>query len=139
MPILHFHLAEGQYTAEQHEALLVESSRFFAEVLACPIDRVRVFIQLYRPEVVAVGGVPLRREDRRAPYFSFIVMEGRSLADRQRLLTGFTDIVERLLGVDRALVRGGIVPVAPENWAIGGVPGSVMRQAEVAARARQAP
>ncbi|QDF97252.1 4-oxalocrotonate tautomerase [Azoarcus sp. DD4] len=137
MPILHFHLAEGQYTAEQHEALLVESSRFFAQVLACPIDRVRVFIQLYRPDLVAVGGVPLCRAVQRAPYFSFVVMEGRSLADRHRLLTGFTDIVERVLGVDRALVRGGIVPVAPENWAIGGVPGSVMRQAEIQERTGQ--
>lgn len=137
MPILHYHLGEGLYSADQHEALLVESSRFFAEVLACPADRVRVFIQLYRPELAAVGGVPLCRTSQRAPYFSFVVMEGRSLADRQRLLTGFTDIVERVLGVDRALVRGGIVPVAPENWAIGGVPGSVMRQGEIAARAGQ--
>ncbi|NMG43839.1 4-oxalocrotonate tautomerase [Aromatoleum toluvorans] len=133
MPILHFHLVEGQYGAEQHRRLLAESSRFFAEVLRCPLDRVRAFIHLYRPELVAVGGEIAG--ERRAPYFSFIVMEGRALDERQRLLAGFTDIVVAALGVDRAEVRGGIVPVLPENWSIGGVPGSVMRQSEIVARA----
>ncbi|NMG73406.1 tautomerase family protein [Aromatoleum diolicum] len=138
MPILHFHLVEGQYSAEQHERLLVESSHFFAEVLRCPLDRVRAFIHLYRPDLVAVAGVPVSVEARRAPYFSFIVMEGRPVEERHRLLAGFTDIVVDTLRVERELVRGGIVPVQPENWSIGGEPGSVRRQAEVAARAAAA-
>jgi|GEM_PF-6634969 len=66
MPILHFHLAEGHYATEQHERLLTEASRFFADVLRCPIDRVRAFIHLYRPELTAVGGVLVSREARRA-------------------------------------------------------------------------
>jgi 4-oxalocrotonate tautomerase len=135
MPILHFHLAEGQYTQPQHEKLLLESSRFFAEVLRCPIDRVRVFIHLFRPDLAAVGGKLVSNDVQRAPYFSFIVLEGRSLEDRQRLLRGFTDIVVDVLQVDRGLVRGGIVPVHPENWSIGGEPASVKREAEVRARA----
>lgn len=134
MPILHFHLVEDQYSPQQHERLLLESSRFFAEVLRCPIERVRAFIHLYRPELIAVGGVPVSREEQRAPYFHFIVLEGRSLEDRQRLLRGFTDIVVDVLGVKRDLVRGGVVPVAPEDWAIGGEPASVKRAVEVAAR-----
>ena len=135
MPILHFHLVEGQYEAEQHERLLVESSRLFAEVLRCPIDRVRVFIHLFRPELTAVGGVLVSDSAARAPYFSFIVLEGRSLEDRQRLMAGFTDIMVEALGVQRELVRGGIVPVHPDNWSIGGVPGSALRRDEIAARA----
>ncbi|WP_068804269.1 tautomerase family protein [Thauera phenolivorans] len=135
MPILHFHLAEGHYATEQHERLLTEASRFFADVLRCPIDRVRAFIHLYRPELTAVGGVPVSREGTRAPYFSFIVMEGRPLEERHRLLAGFTDIVADVLGVERSLVRGGIVPVQPENWSIGGEPASVRRRDEIAARA----
>lgn len=138
MPILHFHLAEGHYAAEQHERLLTEASRFFADVLRCPIDRVRAFIHLYRPELTAVGGVPVSREARRAPYFSFIVMEGRPFEERQRLLAGFTDIVVDVLGVERSLVRGGIVPVQAENWSIGGEPGSVKRRDEIAGRASSA-
>jgi 4-oxalocrotonate tautomerase len=138
MPIVNFHLVEGQFSAEQHERLLVEASRCFAEGLRCPIDRVRAFIHLHRPELVAVAGVPVSREERRAPYFSFIVLEGRSLEDRQRLLRGFTDIVVEVLEVPRDLVRGGVVPVRPEDWAIGGEPASVKREAEVRARAEAA-
>jgi 4-oxalocrotonate tautomerase len=138
MPVLNYHLVEDQYTPAQHERLLLESSRFFAEVLKCPIDRVRVFINLHRPELFAVGGHLVINTGARAPYFTFVVLEGRSLEDRQKLLTGFTDIVVEVLGVDRGLVRGGIVPVAPENWAIGGEPASRKRADEVRARAEAA-
>lgn len=138
MPIVHFHLVDGQYAAQQQERLLVEASRLFAEVLRCPIDRVRAFIHLSRPELTAVGGVPVSRCGARAPYFSFIVMEGRSLDDRHRLMAGFTDILVEVLNVRRDDVRGGIVPVHPENWSIGGVPGSALRRDEIAFRAQQA-
>lgn len=138
MPILHYHLAEGHYSQAQHEKLLLDSARFFAEVLCCPVDRTRVYIQLYRPELTAVGGVLVSGSHARAPYFSFVVLEGRSLEDRQRLLAGFTDLVVEILQVERSLVRGGIVLVHPENWAIGGVPAAQARQAEVAARAEAA-
>jgi 4-oxalocrotonate tautomerase len=134
MPIVNFHLVEGQFSAAQHEQLLVESSRLFAEVLRCPIDRVRAFIHLHRPELVAVGGVPVSRDTKRAPYFSFIVLVGRPLEDRQRLLRGFTDLLVDILQVPRELVRGGVVPVHPEDWAIGGEPASSKRDGEIRAR-----
>jgi len=135
MPILHFHLVDGQYGDAQHKRLLTESSRCFADVLRCPVERVRAFIHLYRPQLVAVGGETSDVVERRAPYFSVIVMEGRPLGERQRLLAGLTDIVVSTLAVDRALVRGGIVPVQAENWSVGGDSASVMREAEIAARA----
>ena len=135
MPILNFHLVENQYTQEQHETLLLESSRFFAEVLRSPIERVRAFITLYRPELAAVGGEIVRINPQQAPYFTVIVLEGRPLEERQRLLAGFTDIVVDVLKVRRELVRGGITLIHPENWAIGGQPASQLRQAEVRARA----
>lgn len=138
MPILNYHLVEGQYSQTQHQRLLLDSSRFFAEALRCPIDRIRVFINLHRPELFAVGGRPVSDTGARAPYFTFVVLEGRSLEDRQKLLTGFTDIVVEVLGVERGLVRGGIVPVAPENWAIGGEPASRKRADEARARAAAA-
>jgi phenylpyruvate tautomerase PptA (4-oxalocrotonate tautomerase family) len=138
MPVLNFHLVEGQYSPAQCERLLLESSRFFAEVLSAPIDRVRVFITMHRPELFAVGGVLSSAGAPPAPYFTFITLEGRSLEDRQRLLRGFTDIIVEVLEVERGLVRGGIVPVAPENWAIGGEPASIKRAAEVSARAEAA-
>ena len=81
------------------------------------------------------GGVPVSRAAVPAPYFHFIALEGRPVEERQRLLSGFTDIVVAVLGVDRALVRGGCLPISPEDWAIGGVPVSVQRAVEVRARA----
>jgi len=51
------------------------------------------------------------------------------------LLGAFTDILVDTLGVDRRVVRGRIIPVSPDDWAIGGVPASSARGAEIAARA----
>lgn len=135
MPILNIHLVEGQYSAAQCERLLLETSRYYADTLKSPIDRVRVFIELHPAGMAAVAGVPVRQSGARAPYFHFLVLEGRSLEERHRLLSGFTDLVVEILEVDRALVRGGCWPISPENWAIAGVPASIQRAAEVAARA----
>jgi phenylpyruvate tautomerase PptA (4-oxalocrotonate tautomerase family) len=137
MPILNIQLAD-QYSDAQLEPLLVKCSQFYAEVLKSPIERVRVFIHVHRPQLVAVGGIPVSHSGASAPYFHFLVLEGRALEERQRLLTGFTDILVEVLGVERSLVRGGCWPIAPENWAIGGVPASISRAAEVRARAEQA-
>ena len=68
MPVLEYHLAEGSFTAAQGERLLVESSRFYAEVLKSPIERVRVFIHAHKPHAVAVGGIPVARGAPPAPY-----------------------------------------------------------------------
>lgn len=138
MPILEYHLVENQYSDAQCEQLLLRSSKLYADVLKSPIDRVRVVIHLHKPGMAAVAGRLLRQGGTPAPYFHFLVLEGRSLAERHQLLTGFTDLVVDTLGADRSLVRGGCWPIAPENWAIGGMPASVLRAAEVASRAKAA-
>ena len=135
MPILEYHLAEGRYTDAQVGELLLASSRLYAEVLRSSIDRVRVVAQCHRPEHVAVGGRLLSEGGVFAPYFHFLVLQGRPLDECQRLLTGFTDLVVDLLGADRTLVRGGCWPIPPRYWAIGGTPASVARTVEIAARA----
>lgn len=134
MPILNFHLVQGQHAPAQVETLLLKASALFAEVLACPVERVRVFATEHPPQHVCIGGQLVNRRAQVAPYFSFIVLEGRSQADCQRLLSGFTDLVVDILGAPRANVRGGIVPVAPSDWSIGGVLASDLRQAEIEAR-----
>ncbi|PKO94138.1 MAG: 4-oxalocrotonate tautomerase [Betaproteobacteria bacterium HGW-Betaproteobacteria-10] len=134
MPILNFHLIQGQHAPAQVETLLLKASALFAEVLACPIDRVRVFATEHAPQHFCIGGKLVSQHEQVAPYFSFIVLEGRSQEDRQRLLGGFTDLVVDILGAPRANVRGGIVPVAPSDWSIGGVLASELRQAEIEAR-----
>ena len=138
MPILIFHLVQGQHAASRVEALLLRASQLFAEVLGCPIDRVRVFVTEHAAQHACVGGKLVNQSGQVAPYFTFIVLQGRSLEDRHRLLAGFTDLVVEILGCPRELVRGGVTPISPEDWSIGGVPASHLRQAEIEARQRAA-
>ena len=138
MPIMEIHLARDAYEDEQLEQLSSECSELYARVLQSPVERVRVFIHEHRASAMAVGGVPVSRGAAPAPYFQFIVLQGRPLDQRHALLTGFTDLIEKILGAQRNLIRGACWPVPPEDWAIGGTPASVKRAAEVAARAAAA-
>ena len=137
MPIIHFHLTEGTATPDQERNLLIEASKFYAEGLQCPIDRVRAFIVPYPRHRVAVAGQMLDDGGAAAPYFEFLVLEGRPLEQRQHLLAGFTDLLVRHLGVDRARVRGHCKRVQPEEWAIGGRAASELRRADIEAFTRR--
>ena len=53
---------------------------------------------------------------------------------RRRLLGALTDLIVDVLGVDRRLVHGEVVPVQPDDWAVGGVPGGTSRRALAATR-----
>lgn len=138
MPVMEIHLVEGQHADEPCKTLLRRCAELYAEVLKSPMDRVRVFITTHRPEYFFAGGRLASEDPVPAPYFSFIVLEGRSLEERQRLLSGFTDLIVEVLGVDRGRVRGACRPIPPEDWGIGGVPASVLRAAEVKTRAEAA-
>jgi 4-oxalocrotonate tautomerase family enzyme len=131
MPILEVHLVEGEHAAAQVAELLVRMSARYAEVLESPLERIRAYVTLHRPEQWTTGGVA----GVEAPYFTAIVLEGRSAEQRRRLLEAFTDIVVDTLGVDRRGVRGRIIQVSPDDWAIGGVPASSVRSTEIAGRA----
>ncbi|NMH95791.1 tautomerase family protein [Pseudonocardia acidicola] len=135
MPIVTVHLVEGQHTRDQHARLLTELSARYAAVLDSPIERVRALITLHGPHEWAAAGVPATAGPAPAPYFTALVLEGRPLEQRHRLLTEFTDIIVDVLGVDRGVVRGRIIRVDPDDWGIGGVPASAARRAEIAARA----
>lgn len=130
MPILEVHLVEGEHSAAQQAELLARMSARYAEVLESPLPRIRAYVTLHRPEHWATGGVP----GVEAPYFTAIVLEGRPAEQRRRLLEGFTDILVDTLGVDRSAVRGRIIQVSADDWAIGGVPARSVRSAEIAAR-----
>lgn len=134
MPILNFHLVQGQYEPIRIESLLLRSSELFAEGLRCPIDRVRVFVTEHAPQHVCTGGKLASQDAQSAPYFTFVLLKGRSLEDRQRLLAGFTDLVVEILDCPREMVRGGITLIDPDDWGIGGVPASYLRQTEIQAR-----
>lgn len=136
MPVVNFHLLAGHSSAEQDERLLVEASRLYSEVLKAPMERIRAFITTHPASQFAVAGVPCSSSGLHAPFFEFIVLEGRSLEERQRLSQGFTELLVEVFGVRRELVRGRCQRVVPEDWSIGGEPASVLRAEEVAARAR---
>ena len=131
MPILEVHLVEGEHAVAQVAALLERMSTRYAEVLESPLERIRAYVTLHRPEQWTTGGVA----GVEAPYFTAIVLEGRSAEQRRRLLGAVTDIIVDTLGVDRRAVRGRIIQVSPDDWAIGGVPASAVRGAEIAGRA----
>ena len=135
MPILEYHLAENCYSDEQIKELLESSSQLYAKVLACPIDRVRIFANFYKKQHVAVAGKLMSEGGEQAPYFQFLVLEERPIESCHELLEGFTDLVVNILKVDRSWVRGGCWPIPPQYWAIGGNPASLMRAAEIKARA----
>lgn len=135
MPILNVHLVDGLHSAEQHERLLVTMSARYADILSSPLGRVRAYLTLHHAGRWATGGVLASAEPVSAPYFTAIVLEGRPVEQRQRLLHEFTDILVDVLGARRDLIRGQIIQVHPDDWAIGGVPASVKREAEIRARA----
>ena len=132
MPIVEVHLVEGLHTPAQHAELLRAISARYAEVLEAPLDRVRAYLTLHRPDHWATAGEPGSRAS--APYFTALVLAGRPPEQRRRLVEAFTDLLVDLLHVDRKLVRGRIIQVDPDDWAIGGVPASVARRSEIAAR-----
>ncbi|TYC54239.1 4-oxalocrotonate tautomerase [Zoogloea oleivorans] len=138
MPVVNFHLVEGLTTPEQDERLLLGACRLYADVLRAPMERVRAFITPHRASQFAVAGELVAHNGLHAPYFDFIVLDGRPLDERHRLLAGFTDLLVDTLGVRRDLVRGSCRRIEPQDWAIGGEPASALRKDEVEARARAA-
>ena len=139
MPVVHFHLVDGVYANEQRQRLLGEASRCYAEILNSPIDRVRAFIHCYAPENVATAGSVIADGGTPAPFFTAIVLAGRTVEQQQRLGARFTDLIVEILGVERSLVRGQVVEADPANWYIAGTQASAARAEEIAARAATRP
>jgi phenylpyruvate tautomerase PptA (4-oxalocrotonate tautomerase family) len=127
MPVLEVHLVEGLHTPAQHAELLVAMSTRYAEVTEVPRDRVRAHVTLHRPELWANGGIPA--DGRSAPYFTAVVFTDRPAELRRRLLGALTDLVVDVLGVDRRLVHGEVIPAHPDDWVVGGVSASTPRRA----------
>jgi len=138
MPIVNFHLTDTPANRAGAEALLKGACALYAEVLDAPLERIRAFVTLHPAELFLAGGDLCSRNGQNAPFFDFIVLDGRPLDQRHRLLAGFTDLLVDTLGAERALIRGCCRRVPAEDWAIGGVPASEKRKDEIAARAAAA-
>lgn len=132
MPVAHIHTTGS--TPEQRRQIGAEVTRIYAEVLEAPVDRIRVFVVDHAPADVTVAGVNVADGGEPATYFSAIVFASRTVDQRHRLLKEVSEALARILAVDLALVRGHILPVAPDDWGIGGVAAAVARGHEIAER-----
>lgn len=140
MPIVTFHLVEGQHSDAAIGQLLVEASHFYCDTLYAgvvprPIERVRAFVNFVKPQHWATGGQLVSAGSGCAPYFTCLALAGRPAAQLQDLLAGFTDLLERHLDCDRSAIRGQLISIDPEHWCIGGKPASQIRAGEFAIRA----
>jgi len=76
--------------------------------------------------------------DTPAVYFTALMLRGRPVEKRHRLIAEFTGLLIDILGVDRSTVRGLVTEIDPDGWGIAGVPASVARRDELDARAADA-
>ncbi len=136
MPVAHFYLTSC--TEDQERRLLEEGSVRYAAALDAPMDRVRMFVHHHPATGMATAGRAVSQTGMHAPYITALVMQGRPVETRHRLLAELTDLVVEVLEVDRALVRAHIIEVDPDGWGIGGVPAAVIRRDEIAARNQEA-
>ena len=135
MPVVNFHLVNNCCSAEQKTRLLQRASDLYSQVLLSPMARVRAIITVHAADEFAVAGEMVSGNPLHAPYFEFIVLEGRSLDERQQLMTGLTSLLVDTLGVDRTSVRGRCIRVEPQDWSIGGIGADVLRAQEISERA----
>ncbi|MCK9506150.1 MAG: hypothetical protein M0Q95_18455 [Porticoccaceae bacterium] len=134
MPVVNFHIVREACSAEQCDRLLKSASQLYSEVLSSPMERVRAFVTLRNADECAVAGDTVSNNQLHAPFFEFIVLKGRSLDERQQLMTGFTSLLVEVLGVAPGLVRGRCIRVHPQDWCIGGMGADSLREQEIAAR-----
>lgn len=137
MPVVNFHLVKEHCSEQQQQRLLKAASQLYSEVLSSPIERVRAFVTLRNAGECAVAGDTVSNNHLHAPFFEFIVLEGRPLDERQQLMSRFTSLLAEVLDVDPGLIRGRCIRVHPQDWCIGGVGADSLREKEIAARAAQ--
>lgn len=140
MPIVQFHLVEGIYPDTAIEALLVDASHAYVQVLyptinPPPIERVRAFVTFCGPQYWATAGKLISHGGKPAPYFTCLALSGRPQEQLDALMIAFTDLLERHCQCDRGLVRGQVISIEPQHWSIGGTPASAVRGNETQLRA----
>lgn len=141
MPVANIHVLAG-HPRPVLKQLLREVSTAFARAIEAPPERLQVWITEVDPELYAIAGEPadevllrVPRGQAEIPLIRMALMEGRSTEVLHRVMADLSDVVARVLGGDPRRVRVQIDHIHPDRWAIGGVPASRARAAELAARA----
>lgn len=140
MPVANLHVLAG-HPRESLKAWVREASLAIAGILDAPMERLEVWITEVDPDLWGICGVPasevLASQPRRQsemPFIRMVLLEGRSVEQHHRLIAELTAITARLLDVDPERIRLHIEQTQPDRWGIGGIPASVRRAAEIAAR-----
>lgn len=131
MPVVTFRISAADATDARCQQLLLQGSALYAELLRSPIERIRAFVQVYEAGRMAVGG---QITDPATAFFECYVLAGRSQQQRHAVLSAFTELLADTLEIDTASIRGTCIPVAPDDWSIGGRPAGMLRAEEIAAR-----
>ncbi len=143
MPVAHINLLKGHNRAVLRQ-LIGEVSEAMSQILAAPKDRLEVWITEIDPDLWGVSGEPasevLAREPRgqvEMPFVEMVLMEGRPVEQHHRIIAAISEIIAGLLGVEQGRIRVHIANAKPDLWGIGGVPASISRAAEIAAREKR--
>ncbi len=142
MPVANIHVLAG-HPRPLLKAMLREFAAVFAKTMGAPTDRLQVWVTEVDPELFVVAGENadevLQRQargDTEVPFIRMALMEGRPTELLHRVMADLSEVVSRHLGGDPQRVRVQIDQVHPDRWAIGGVPASVSRAAEIARMAQ---
>lgn len=114
------------------------------DVLGAPADRLEVWVNEIPADLWAFDGgladekfAEHGRFAVETPFVQCTLLAGRPVELMQRFMAAVTDAVAGAIGADPERVRVQIELADPDLWSIGGVPASVKRAAELAARQQQ--
>ncbi|MEZ5840559.1 MAG: tautomerase family protein [Hyphomicrobiales bacterium] len=143
MPVAHINVLKG-HPREALRQVIVEVSDAMSRILEAPKDRLEVWITEIDPDLWGIAGEPasevLAREPRASvemPFVQMVLMQGRPKQQLHDVMAAITEILGRVLATDPSRIRVHIAPADPDGWGIGGVPASVLRAAEIRARAEK--
>ena len=141
MPVANLHVLAG-HPRENLKQWVRETSRALSDILAAPMDRLEVWVTEIDPDLWGICGIPASEEleetprrEAEMPLIQMVLMEGRTVEQLHRVIAELSAITARLLNVDQDRIRVHIAHAHPDRWGIGGVPASIRRAAELAARA----
>lgn len=141
MPVCNIIVLKG-HPQTKLKQLVVECSDTLARVIEAPKERLEVWVTEVEPALWGLSGVPADevlpnavRADVEMPFIRMVLLQGRAVEQHHRLIRELTDAVARVLEMKPDRIRMQIDEVHPDRWGIGGVPASIKRAAEVAARA----
>lgn len=140
MPVANLHILAG-HPRESLKNWIRETSQALSAILAAPKDRLEVWVTEIDPDLWGICGDPASevlahtpRREAEMPFIKMILMEGRTVEQLHRVIAELNAITARLMDVNPERIRIHIEHTHPDRWGIGGIPASIRRAAEIAAR-----